>query len=124
MNAALWVAAGILAAMFLLAGLMKLTKSQQDLVAAGQGWAEDVPPNGVKAIGTLEVLGAIGVVLPGLLDIATWLVPAAAIGLSVVMVGAVATHTRRREYPNVIINAVLFAVAIFVVVGRLGPESF
>src|SRR4051794_24854084 len=117
MNVALWIAAGILAAMFLLAGLMKLTKSQSDLIASGQGWAEDVPANVVKAIGALEVLGAIGVVLPGALDIATWLVAAAAIGLAVIMVGAVVTHSRRREYPNTIVNAALFAVAIFVVVG-------
>nr|WP_256435408.1 DoxX family protein [Aeromicrobium sp. CFBP 8757] len=113
-----------MAVMFLLAGVMKLTKSQADLVASGQGWAGDVSPATVRIIGALEVLGAIGLVLPGLLDVATWVVAAAGIGLAVIMIGAVVTHSRRREYANTLVNVVLLALAIFVVVGRLGPEQF
>ncbi len=124
MNAALWVAAGILAAVFLLAGMMKLTKTPAELVDGGQGWAGEVSPSLVKTIGALEVLGAVGVVLPGLVDVATWLVPAAAAGLAVIMAGAIITHGRRREVPNVAINVVLLALAIFVVIGRVGPEAF
>jgi hypothetical protein len=75
---------------------MKLTQPKPALVTAGQGWAEDVPDARVKAIGALEILGAAGLVLPALLDTATVLVPLAAVGLVVLMLGAAVTHARRR----------------------------
>ena len=40
------------------------------------------------------------------------------------MVGAVITHLRRKEFPNVLINLVLLALAVFVAIERIGPESF
>jgi hypothetical protein len=103
---------------------MKLTQPKPALVKAGQGWAEDVPDAGVKAIGALEILGAVGLVLPALLDTATVLVPLAAIGLAVLMLGAAVTHARRREYPNIAVNLVLAALALFVAVQRCGPHAF
>lgn len=63
------------------------------------GWTEDVPPTRVKVIGALEVLGALGLVLPWLLDTARWLTPLAALGLAVTMLGAIFTHRRRHESP-------------------------
>jgi uncharacterized membrane protein YphA (DoxX/SURF4 family) len=124
MNVTVWIVTGLLAAMFLMAGLMKLTKSQAQLVEAGQGWAGDVPADVVKLIGIAEVLGVLGLILPGAFDVATWLVPAAAIGLVVLMAGAIITHLRRREYPYVALNLVLLAVAVFVAIERIGPQSF
>lgn len=124
MNVALWIVTALLAAVFLAAGLMKLTQSKPALVKAGQGWAEDVPDTGVKVIGALEVLGAIGLILPALLGIATILVPLAATGLAVLMLGAAVTHARRREYPNIVANVVLAALAAFVAVERFGPYAF
>ncbi len=124
MNVVVWILTGVLAAAFLLAGVMKLTKSQSELVQSGQGWAGDFAPGVVRLIGVLEVLAAVGLILPGAFSVATWLVPAAAIGLSVLMVGAVITHLRRGEYPNAVVNLVLLAVAVFVAIERIGPESF
>lgn len=125
MNAVVWIAAGLLAAVFLMAGAMKLARSKAQLAAnPSMGWAADFPPGILKLIGAAEVAGALGLVLPGAVGVATWLVPAAAIGLGVVMVGAVITHGRRREYPNVVINLVLLAIAVFVAVERIGPQSF
>jgi uncharacterized membrane protein YphA (DoxX/SURF4 family) len=124
MNITVWIVTGVLAAMFLMAGLMKLTKSKAELVDAGQGWAGDVPDDVVKLIGVAEVAAVLGLVLPGAFDVVTWLVPAAAIGLIVLMLGAIVTHARRREYPNVGLNLVLLAAAVFVVVERIGPQSF
>jgi uncharacterized membrane protein YphA (DoxX/SURF4 family) len=123
-NVVVWIATGVLAAMFLMAGLMKLTKTKAELVEAGQGWAGDLPDSVVQLIGVAEVAAVLGLIVPGAFDIVTWLVPAAAIGLGALMVGATATHTRRREYPNVAMNVVLLAVAVFVAVERIGPQSF
>lgn len=125
MNVAVWIASGALAALFLLAGAMKLVKSKSELGAnPSMRWAEDFPPPLLKAIGAAEVAGALGLILPGALDIATWLVPTAAVGLAVMMIGAALTHARLKEFPNVALNVVLLAVAVFIAVERFGPHSF
>lgn len=124
MNVALWIIAGLLAAAFLAAGLMKLTQPKQKLVASGQGWAEDVSPGVVKAIGALEVLAAIGLILPAALDILPVLVPLAALGLVAIMIGAAITHARRKEISSIPVTLVLLVLAAMVAVGRFGPASF
>ena len=125
MNIVVWIATGLLAAVFLMAGVMKLTRSKAQLVEnPAMGWVTDFSPRILKLIGAAEVLGALGLILPGALDTATWLVPAAAVGIGALMVGAAITHARRREIPNVAVNLVLLAVAIFVAVERIGPQSF
>ncbi len=82
-------------------------------------YVNDFTPGVIRAIGTLEILGAIGTMLPTLTGILPWLTPAAAFGLAVNMGGAMSTHLRRKEYPVIIINLVLLALAGFVVYGRL-----
>jgi DoxX-like family len=67
------------------------------LAAFGMGWVEDFSPGAVKSIGTLEVLAAVGLILPAALGIAPVLVPLAAVGLAVLMAGAIITHLRRHE---------------------------
>jgi uncharacterized membrane protein YphA (DoxX/SURF4 family) len=120
----LWIIAGVLAAAFLAAGLMKLGQPRKKLAAAGMRWVEDFGDGAVKGIGALEVLGAIGLILPALLDIAPVLVPIAATGLALVMVGAIVTHARRREPPAIVVNLVLLALAAVVAWGRFGPYAF
>ena len=125
MNVVVWVVTGLLAALFLMAGAMKLAKSKAQLLEnASIGWVEDFSPAVLKLIGLAEVAGAAGLILPGAFDVATWLVPTAAIGLAVVMAGAVITHLRRREYPNMVVNLVLLALAVFVAIERTGPQAF
>lgn len=125
MNVAVWIVSGLLAAAFLMAGSMKLAKSKEQLVADPRmGWAEDLSSGVLKLIGAAEVAGAVGLILPGAFDVATGLVPAAAIGLAVVMLGAIVTHLRRGELPNVAVNLVLLALAVFVAVERIGPQPF
>lgn len=125
MNVAVWIVSGLLAAAFLMAGSMKLAKSKEQLVADPRmGWAEDLSSGVLKLIGAAEVAGAVGLILPGAFDVATGLVPAAAIGLAVVMLGAIVTHVRRGELPNVAVNLVLLALAVFVAVERIGPQPF
>jgi uncharacterized membrane protein YphA (DoxX/SURF4 family) len=124
MNLALWIIAIILAVVFGASGLMKLVVPKEKLVGAGQGWAQDVSPTNIRLIGVAEVLGALGLILPAALNIAPILVPLAAVGLAFVMVGAAVTHARRKEVPNVAVNAVLLVLALVVAWGRLGPYPF
>jgi uncharacterized membrane protein YphA (DoxX/SURF4 family) len=124
MNVFLWVLGGVLAAVFLSSGALKLVRSKSQLAGAGQGWVEPFPAGTIRLIGALEVLAAIGLILPPALDIAPVLAPVAAVGLVLVMVGAVVTHARRREIPNAAVNIVLAVLAAVVAWGRFGPYSF
>jgi hypothetical protein len=125
MNTALWIIAGLLAAAFLAGGTIKLALPKRSLAAApGGGWVEDVGASAVKAIGTLEVLAAIGLVLPAWLGIAPVLVPLAAIGLVLLMIGAIITHLRRHEAKPILANVAYLALAVFVAWGRFGPHPF
>jgi DoxX-like protein len=123
-NVALWIVAGVLAAAFLGAGLMKLAQPRKKLAESGMGWTEEFSDGAVKGIGALEVLGALGLILPAVFDVATVLVPLAATGLALLMVGAAVTHARRRESSNIVVNLVLLALAVFVAWGRFGPYAF
>src|SRR5437899_788013 len=107
MDVALWIIAGLLAAAFLAAGLLKLIRPKEKLAAAGIGWTEQFSVASVKAIGGLEVLAAIGLIMPAVLGIAPVLVPLAATGLALLMIGAMITHARRREWQQIAINIVL-----------------
>ena len=124
MNVALWIVAGVLAAAFLGAGLMKLAQPKKKLAESGMGWTEEFSDGAVKGIGALEVLGALGLILPAVFDVATVLVPIAAVGLALIMLGAAVTHARRKESQMVVVNGVLLALAVFVAWGRFGPYAF
>ena len=124
MNLALWIIAIVLAVGFAASGLMKIVRSKEQLVASGFGWAQDVSPTAIRLIGVAEILGAIGLIVPAATHIAPILVPLAAVGLALVMVGAAAVHARRKEAPMIAINAVLLGLAIGVAWGRFGPYPF
>ena len=124
MNIVLWIIAGLLALAFAGAGLMKLAQPKEKLAASGMGWTEQFSPAAVKAIGALELLAAIGLILPAALDIAPILVPIAALGLIALMIGAALTHARRKENPMIGANLLLLVLAAVVAWGRFGPYSF
>lgn len=124
MNLALWIVAIVLAATFAGSGLMKLLVPKDKLVNSGQGWAQDYTPTNIRLIGFVELVGAAGLILPAVTHIAPILVPLAAIGLVLVMVGAAMVHARRKEAMNIGVNAVLLALAVFVAWGRFGPYPF
>jgi hypothetical protein len=84
-------------------------------------WAEDFSDTSVHAIGALEVLAAVGLVVPGLLHIAPVLVPLAATGVAALQVGAAITNARYGEANRIPINMILIALAVFVAWGRFGP---
>lgn len=118
MNIALWIVQILLALAFGLAGVMKATRPVETMVAR-MAWAADYSPRTIKLIGVVEILGALGLILPQLTGIATILTPIAAIGLAVVMLLAIGVHLRRREYPVILFNVILLALSVFVAWGRL-----
>jgi uncharacterized membrane protein len=124
-NLALWIVAGVLAALFAGTGMIDLVQSKDKLVASATGgWAADWSPASIKLVGVVQILGAIGLILPAALHVAPILVPLAAVGLILFMIGAAVVHIRRHELPNVAINVVLLLLAAFVAWGRFGPFSF
>lgn len=124
MNIALWIVTALLALAFAAAGALKLSQSKEKLAASGMGWTDDYSPTMIKLIGAAELLAAIGLVLPALTGIAPILVPLAATGLVIVMIGAILTHARRNELQAIGINAALLALAAFVAVGRFALAPF
>lgn len=123
MNLALWIVAGLLAAAFLAAGVMKATQPREKL-AHNMGWVDDFDAGTVTTIGILEILAAIGLVLPAIVDVAPVLVPVAATGIVIIMLGAIRTHLRRNESQMVPVNVILLLLAAFVAWGRFGPHAF
>ena len=124
MNVTLWIIAGVVAAAFAGAGLMKLTTPREALVEK-MSWVAHATDTQVKFVGLVELLGAIGLVLPAIVDIAPILVPVAAIGLALTMVGAVIVHLRDGEGFAAAMPAVILGVLCLVVAwGRLGPYAF
>jgi uncharacterized membrane protein len=121
MNIALWIVAGLLALAFLGAGASKLVTPKKKLYEKGMTYVEDFSDAQIKTIGTLEILGAIGLIAPAFISGATWLVPTAATGLLLTMIGAVVVHIRRKE--QFVSPLVLGLLAAFVAVGRFWIET-
>ncbi|MGV0037322.1 DoxX family protein [Mycobacterium colombiense] len=119
MNIGLWVAQGLLAFVYLAAGGLKVVRSRQKLVATGRlDWMKDHSDAAVKTVGAVEILGALGVILPEALGIARILTPIAAAGLVIVQIGAMRVHLTRNERQPLPINVVLLLLAAFVAIGR------
>jgi uncharacterized membrane protein YphA (DoxX/SURF4 family) len=115
----LWVAQLLLAALYLMAGWMKLSQPMAGLAAMGMGYATEMPELFVRFVGLMEVLGAIGLVAPAASRILPLLTPLAALGLSLVQVSAIVLHATRGETAMTLpINLVLLALSLFVLWGR------
>ena len=118
MNIVLWIVQILLALAFLMAGILKSTQPL-DRLAARMQWVNSLrPPRLVRVIGALEVLGAIGLILPAVTGILPWLTPLAAAGLVLTMIGAMMLHARIGEGSRIAPNIVLLLLAAFIVVGR------
>ncbi|KRC37634.1 DoxX family protein [Oerskovia sp. Root22] len=117
MNVALWIAAGLLAVAFAGAGFMKLTTPAGKLMEQMR-WVTPERLTAVRVLGALELLGAIGLILPLVTGIAPILTPIAATGLAITQIGAIPLHVRLGEKQSVPVNALLLLLAVFVAVGR------
>lgn len=119
MGLSFWIATGVLALAFLAAGAMKATQPKKKL-AEQMAWVEDFSDSQVKGIGALEILGALGLVLPWVTGIALFLAPLAAIGLALTMVGGAYTHYKRGEMNMIPVNVVLLLIALYVAWAAVG----
>jgi uncharacterized membrane protein len=122
-NVFLWSVQAILAAMFAMSGLVKTIQPKEKL-AGKYPWMQDVSPATVRFIGVMELLGAIGLIVPAAAGIAPVLTPIAGTGLAVLAVLAAAVHIRRKEPSGVAVTAILFVLAALVAWGRFGPYSW
>lgn len=121
-NIALWIAQGLLAATYAMAGFMKVFQ----LASARESfaWAAGSSDIFIRFIGTVELLGAIGLVLPLATKILPRLTPFAALGLALIQALAIFTvHLPRQEYGVIPFNLVLLGLAIFIAIGRWKQTS-
>ncbi|MBY8876328.1 DoxX family protein [Actinacidiphila acidipaludis] len=122
MNLALWISAGLLTAVAMAGGLSKTFIPRARLAAQHGGeWTRDVGQGFVRTLGILELLAAIGLIVPGVLGIAPVMVPVTAACWIALMIGAMITHGRLGQFGLVLLNAVYLALALFIVCGRFGP---
>jgi uncharacterized membrane protein len=114
-----WTGQVVLALAFFGAGVTHSVGYENASLRPGMVWMKDLGPRLVRPIGILEILGAIGLIVPSVTGIQPWLTPLAALLLGVVMVLAIGLHLSRREYPNATFNAILGLLAFAVAFGRL-----
>jgi hypothetical protein len=124
MNIVLWILAGLLALAFVGSGVMKLATPKGTLVEKGMGWANDFGQQAIRGIGAIEVLGAVGLIVPAAVDVAPVLTPIAALCLALTMAGAVVVHLRRGETKESAPALVLGVLVLVLAILRFGPYSF
>jgi len=113
MTYALWIVQGLLAAVFLFSGGMKLVLPLEKLAGP-----IELPGAFIRFIGVAEVLGGLGLILPGLLRIRPGLTPLAAAGLVIIMIGAIALGFMAGDFTMALIPLVVGLLAAFVAYGR------
>ena len=112
-NLTLWVVQGLLAALFLFAGVMKLV-----LPVEAMAGPLALPGLFLRFIGVCEALGAVGLILPGLLRIHQELTPVAAAGLVIIMVGAVVVTMMGGSIAPAVVPLIVGVLASSVAYGR------
>jgi hypothetical protein len=125
MNLTLWIAAGLLALVAPAGGVTKAFVPKEKLAEHHGGeWTANAGVGFVKTLGVLELLAAVGLILPAVLDIAPVMVPVTALCWVLLMVGAMIVHGRLGQFGFVMLNSVYLALAAFVAWGRFGVEPF
>jgi uncharacterized membrane protein len=121
MNVVLWVVAVVLGLIVAAAGVEKLATPQAEF-RRKRPWAEAADARTVRVVGALEVLGAVGLIAPGVTGIATGLVPLAAACLAVLLLAAIVVEARHhRPGAAFVLPVVSLVLALAVAVGRAGP---
>lgn len=125
-NTALWILAGFLGTAFTIGGstMLALPKHRYRNIHPTQHWVDDFTPVQLKVIGTLKVLGGLGLLLPAIGDVAPALVPIAACGLALFMAGAGATRFRRQEGVSLVGDVVFLGLFALLAWGRFAVEPF
>lgn len=113
MNIVLWIFQILLALLFLFAGVTKLVLPIEEMTKQMA-----MPGLFLRFLGVAEVLGALGLILPGLFRIKTWLTPMAAAGLTIIVIGATVITLKIGGGASAIIPLVSALLAAFVTYGR------
>ena len=108
---AYWVVAGILAFVYLLVGGTKIIRSRAQLEESGMSWVRGANPAVVKLVGLIEILGAVGLIVPPLTNTAVLLAPLAAIGLVLVQAVTIGVHMQMKDVRSLPINIALLLLA-------------
>ena len=116
MNIVLWVLQVLLGVYFLFIGVNHFILPPN--LPAAMSWMYELSPGLHYFSGIAEILGGLGLILPGLTKRYTYLTPLAALGLVLVMIGAIVFHLTRGEYQNIVFNIVLAVLLAFVGYGR------
>jgi uncharacterized membrane protein YphA (DoxX/SURF4 family) len=116
MTLALWTIQIVLALGFTLSGLAKVAQPIEKYRAKGN-WPNHVAPPVIRLIGSLEIAGALGLIVPKATGYLPWLTPVAAVGLALTMIGAILMHVRLHEAKAVGVPVVLLLLALFIAVG-------
>ncbi|WP_225801060.1 DoxX family protein [Streptomyces sp. NK15101] len=125
MDLALWIVAGLMAFVCLVGSAkMFLPRERMAALGASAQWVLEFSPGALRAIGAVELLAAVGLVLPAVLGIAPVLVPVTATGLVLLFVGALATRLRRGERATIAGDAIYLGLCLFLAWGRFGPAAF
>lgn len=121
MNVVVWIVQGLLAVTFAGSGVAKSVMSKERMIGTGQTGVAPFPLPVIRIVAALEVVGAVGLIVPWATRIAPVLTPIAAAGLGVFMVGAAVSHWSLGEYKQVFgVNLVLFALLMLACVARTG----
>ncbi len=122
-NRVLWVLQWVFGLYFIAVGVLHFIVPEG--LPAQMGWMYDLSDTMHAIVGVVEILGGLGLILPGLTGIRPELTIAAAIGLLLVMVGAMVWHVGREEFQNIGFNVVNAAVMAYIAYGRarLAPLS-
>lgn len=119
MNIALWIAQGLLAVLYGMVGMMKAFTPAKVRANPQMTWAHDKPDAFIRFVGTSELLGAVGLILPLATGILPWLTPLAGVGLALIQVLAIFTvHLPKKEFQVLPVNVVLLVLSVFVAYGR------
>jgi hypothetical protein len=115
MTIALWIVQGLLGLIFVITGSFKFFQSKEKVIASGGTWAEDFAPATVKIIAATELISGLAVIVPRLLGHGHYLTFIAAAIISLIMIGSIFTHIRRKEFQHAVINTAFLLMALFVV---------
>lgn len=119
MNTFLWIITVILAVLTFVPGMVKVVQPREKLLEK-MAWANDFSRNQIRAIGGLEVVAAVALIVPGIVGFVPVLVPLAACGIALLQVGAIFTHLKRREGAFIAINVIMIVLSVVIAWGRFG----
>jgi hypothetical protein len=123
MNIALWILQVLVGAFFVY-HMTLLLRPNPERLRPRMKWMLEMPSGLRVFAGVAEGLAGIALIFAGLIEPVDWLVPMAAAGLVLLMIGAIVFHLSRREYPNIALNAFLLLLSAFIAYGRFVVQRF